>query len=253
MPHLRSTFAGAAFLVVFVLAFAFPASGQQITSFASTRRTSRSMSGMSSGSESVRPCLRSPLPSHTVPSEEIRDVSAPAASRRGLMVSARPSSAESMTTPPAPASHSESSGKGLPVDTLAAMSRTTALLPSPGSPSSTESLPKASQPRQSQATRSVSTSETRMPPDADNCPAKPEDWLALSSGCRGSECASKSAPESPRPLAVKLLRPGIWAWSAGLCIPSHVGVEALPVDPDRAAHPLYLDLVLVYQLPQGGP
>lgn len=89
-------------------------------------------------------------------------------------------------------------------------------------------------------------------------PAKPQlrpriglHWL------RGPE--AQRAPANPRlGLYVRwqpsgLLCLGTRTCSAEFCVPSHVGVEARPVDPDRPTHPPYTDLALTHQLPQGGP
>src|SRR5918997_5928230 len=226
-------------------------SGSTITSFAPTRPISRSRSGRSFGSAKGRSCLDSPIPVTTVFKEEIREVSAPAASRRGLMVSARPSSAESTTTPPA--SHCAPSGKGLPAETLAARSSTPALLPSPGSPSMTEIFPRASQPRHSQDTRSLSTSEMRIPPNVGRAsdPSRSEPPPEPNN----SERASCSAARSACPLVSKpaLPRPEARTRRAAFGLAAHVRFEAAPVYPDRAAHLAVLDLPRADELPDRRP
>lgn len=132
--------------------------GSTTTSRAPTRRMPFSISGMSSGIERSRSW---PFSSGTVARARILDVSAPAASRRGRIVSAKPSSAESSTTPAG--AHGAPSGKLLPADTRAARSRVMALFPSPGSPSTSASFPRASHEGQSHETSSDSTPERSVP------------------------------------------------------------------------------------------
>jgi hypothetical protein len=133
-------------------------SGSTTTRAAPTRLVAFSMMARSLVKEITR---SPPLASATVESATILSVSAPAVSRRGLMVSPSPSSAESKTTPAG--SHGWPSGSSRPALTRAAISIVTTLLPSPGSPSSTASFPRGRRPGQSHSTRSGSTSDKSLP------------------------------------------------------------------------------------------
>lgn len=107
------------------------------------------------------PRSRSPLTAHS--SRATRATSAAAASSRGRMVSAGPSSADRSTTPAGPSKSLEvPSGIARQVETRAAMSHMTVLLPLPGSPSITVNLPSGMYPGQSQRTCSGVTSESNV-------------------------------------------------------------------------------------------
>ncbi len=91
-----------------------------------------------------------------------RDGSAPAASRRGRMVSSSPSSALSRTTDAGVRIERGASGHPRPVVTRAAMSSVRNDLPTPGSPTRSESLPTANFPGQSHSMGRATTSDIRV-------------------------------------------------------------------------------------------
>ena len=115
------------------------------------RRSSRSRSMGSDGGRSR--IVPSSSGSSTPVKTCTRFTLAPAASRRGRMVSASPSSAESNTTSLGRSGRSRS-GIGEAVEMRAARSSANVDLPSPGSPSSVTNFPAGNRPAHSHSTRS---------------------------------------------------------------------------------------------------
>jgi len=121
--------------------------GSKTSSLAPTLSIALSISGSEAGM-----LIDKSAPSLGPGTTRIRVKSAPAASRRGTMVSAAPSSALRRTTPARAHSAIVPSGMGAPFDTRAAKPILTRLLPRPGSPSRIVSFPSGSRAGQSQPT-----------------------------------------------------------------------------------------------------
>lgn len=142
-------------------------------SFAPTDTAAASIEAMSSGMSG----WRSPLSDGIVCRILMRSRFAPAAFRRGTIVSAGPSSAFKINT--LPSIPGAPSGIAQPVDTRAAMSTAIVLLPNPGSPSSTVTLPRGMRVGHTHETRCTVTFEAKIPRVAPSMGAAicPEEYL----------------------------------------------------------------------------
>ena len=172
-----------------------------------TRRASpASRIAVSSRSRSVcrlndRLAFFRPSPLSTAETSRTWARSAPVADRRGTTVSPASSSALSMTTLPRGA-RSSSQGQGPPVETAAASAAASWLLPRPGSPAMSVSLPSATRPGHSHSIERISTSAARWTTRARPCAPSsgvPSLWPAGRCGGRAGCAGSPSFARADEP------------------------------------------------------